>query len=105
VFEEIGYQMPAAELFGIYGDIGDRPTTDPEDPTTKQKTPIRRYVFHVPLTVSLTELQLNEGWDMALLPQQAAQVGRAYSEKAQQWRPIPTIHQQILMDFFAKYEN
>jgi 8-oxo-dGTP diphosphatase len=99
VLEEIGYQMPAAELFGIYSDIdGDRPTT-------KQQTSVRRYVFQAPLTIPLTDLQLNEGWDMALLSQETTQKGQAYSEKAQQWRPIPPIHQQILMDFFAKYEN
>jgi hypothetical protein len=39
---------------------------------------------------------------MALLPQNAAETGGSHSAIAQQWRPIPAIHQQILLDFFAR---
>lgn len=98
VLEEIGYPISSLELFGIYGD---RPTTAPQT----HPSPVRRHVFQAPLTVDPATLELHEGWDMALLSPKTIHKGHAYSNKAQQWRPIPTIHQQILTDFFAKYEN
>lgn len=88
LYEEIGYDIPHAERFGIYGD---RRATGEQ---------IIRHVFHVPLTVPLSALHLNEGWDMALVPRRAVENGGEYSAIAQQWRPMPKIHQQILLDFF-----
>lgn len=89
VLEEIGYQIPSAELFGMYSDRRDDGRT------------IVRHVFHAPLEVPLRDLQLYEGWDFALLPYRSIKNGGEYSPIAHQWRPIPPIHQQILLDFFA----
>lgn len=88
VSEEISYRIPTATLFGLYNDTRD------------DGSHITRHVFIAPLTVPLTELQLNEGWDMALLTKTAVKTGGSHSAIAQQWRPIPTIHQRILLDFF-----
>lgn len=89
ITEEISYILPAADLFGTYCD------------TRTDGSKITRYVFVAPLLVPLEKLQLNEGWDMALLTRKAAKEGGAYSAIAQQWRPIPAIHQRILLDFFG----
>ncbi|NJN72732.1 MAG: NUDIX domain-containing protein [Limnothrix sp. RL_2_0] len=89
VSEEISYNLSTATLFGLYNDTHD------------DGSHITRHVFIVPLTVPLTELRLNEGWDMALLTQTAVETGGSHSAIAQQWRPIPAIHQRILLDFFA----
>lgn len=89
LWEEIRYAVPEAKLFGQYAT---------EAAPQKQ---IQRYIFHVPLTVDLRELELREGWDFALLDYQAVMEGGAYSEKAGQWRPMPPVHQQILRDFFT----
>lgn len=93
LLEEIGYPVVTAALFDLYGDR--RPNGDQ----------IIRHVFHVPLTVPLAALQLNEGWDMAFVSLADIQQGGAYSTVAQQWRPLPTIHQQILLDFFQTPEK
>lgn len=97
LFEEINYRIPQeqTQLFGRYGD---RLNTN----STKN---VCRHVFQVPLTVPMSKLQLQEGWDMALLTRQNAMDGGAYSENACQWRPMPEIHQRILMDFFNQYED
>ncbi len=86
--EEINYAVPAAKLFGIYSD------------SRHGQPQIQRYVFHVPLTAKVTTLELNEGWDMALLPLRSIRNGGEYSSVAGQWRPIAPIHQRILFDFF-----
>lgn len=97
VLEEIGYQIPSATLFGVYSDLGEsRCTVRRDDGRT-----VIRHVFHAPLEVPLSELQLYEGWDFALLPYRSAKNGGEYSPVAQQWRPMPPIHQRILLDFFA----
>lgn len=58
-----------------------------------------RHIFYAPLTVDLTELNLQEGQDLALLTPEAIGQGYAYSSKIQQSRPLGKIHQQILLDF------
>ncbi len=97
IMEEISYRIPTSQthLFGVYSD---RLNTD----STRN---VHRHVFQAPLTVAITELQLNEGWDMALLTRENALEGGAYSKKAAQWRPMPGIHQRILTDFFNQYED
>ncbi|MGB2924025.1 MAG: NUDIX hydrolase [Limnothrix sp.] len=93
ITEEISYALPAADLFGTYRD------------TRADGSKITRHVFVAPLLVPLEKLQLNEGWDMALLSKKAAKEGGAYSAIAQQWRPIPEMHQNILLDFFDRYHK
>ncbi|AFY38358.1 NUDIX hydrolase [[Leptolyngbya] sp. PCC 7376] len=97
ILEEIAYQIPRTKIqkFGVYSD-------ELQSETLKS---VHRHVFQVPLTVFLRDLILNEGWDMRLLNQQAAQDGGAYSEKAKKWRPMPAIHQQILLDFYKQYKE
>jgi 8-oxo-dGTP diphosphatase len=58
-----------------------------------------RHVFFGPLTVGLAELDLQEGWDMALLSPEVIRQGECYSVRAQQQRPLGQIHQKILLDF------
>lgn len=95
ILEEINYVVPVKQMkpFGMYGD---------RRPSGEQ---VYRHVFTVPLTVAITELELNEGWDMNFLTKQAAEEGGAYSAKADKWQPIPAIHQQILKDFFDSVEK
>jgi 8-oxo-dGTP diphosphatase len=84
VAEEIGYPLPAATKFGIYAD-----------------EKVMRHVFHAPLTVALSQLSLNEGWDMGLLSLEDIAQGQHYSPIAQQTRPIGPVHQRILQEFAA----
>ena len=93
--EEINYKVPMRQmkLFGMYGDRRDSGER------------IHRHVFRIPLTVPITALTLNEGWDMALLTNTAAEEGGAYSKKAEKWQPMPAVHQQILKDFFDSVEK
>jgi 8-oxo-dGTP pyrophosphatase MutT (NUDIX family) len=81
--EEIGYFIPDLLPFGIYS--CDRAI---------------RHVYHAPLTVSLSELVLGEGWDFALVPVAAIRQGSYYSDKAGEIRLLGAIHQQILLDFW-----
>ncbi|KKI98494.1 NUDIX hydrolase [Prochlorothrix hollandica] len=84
--EEIGYHpSQPVELFGIYSD--DR---------------VLRYVFHTPLTVGLDQLVLGEGWDFKVVTAADIERGEAWSEVAQQVRPLGTLHRQILLDHLAQ---
>lgn len=84
LLEEIGYQPPSLTEFDCYAD--ERAV---------------RHVYHAPLTVTLTELQLNEGWDMELLTADQIRSGDCYSSRAKQVRPLGSPHQKILLDFIA----
>jgi 8-oxo-dGTP diphosphatase len=83
LIEEINYAPPSLTLFRTY-------SQDPQ---------VIRHVFHIPLIVSLEELQLCEGWDMGLLTVAEIQRGDRYSEQAQSVRPLGHPHQRILLDF------
>ena len=82
VLEEIGYQVTDVKEFGCY--------SDPQ---------VCRYVFSAPLTVDLSQLVLNEGWDMKLLSPSDIQAGECYSERAGMVRSLGVTHQKILLDF------
>lgn len=88
ILEEIGYEMPSAQLF--------------HKAETSESV---RYVFHAPLTVELEELVLNEGWDMGLWTIDEIQKGERYSERANQVRPMGVPHRQTLLDFIAQVEQ
>lgn len=60
-----------------------------------------RHIFSCPLTIPLTELELNEGWDLKLLTLEEIHQGFAYSSKAIANKPLGDIHRQILLDFIA----
>ncbi len=80
--EEISYRPPALTRF-----------TRHEDPS------VVRYVFEGELTVPLTALNLQEGWDFGLLTLDQIQAGEAYSPVAQKVCPLGIVHRQLLLDF------
>ncbi len=62
-----------------------------------------RHIFQGPLTVSVAALQLNEGWDLALVSVEDIRRGLRYSAKAKQERPMGAPHQQILLSFLEQF--
>ncbi|MEL6438824.1 MAG: NUDIX domain-containing protein [Cyanobacteria bacterium J06621_8] len=60
-----------------------------------------RYLYHCPLTVPITELELREGWDLKLLTPTEIQQGHAYSTKAEADKSLGIIHREIMLDFMA----
>ena len=58
-----------------------------------------RHVFHGPLERPVDQLQLNEGWDLALWTVADIHQGQRYSTRANQVRPLGAPHQQILLSF------
>lgn len=86
VLEEIGYTIPPTFIeFGLYPD--------------EQAV---RHVFAAPLLVELSQLVLNEGWDMGLVTIDDIRRGSCYSQIAGEHRPIGAMHQRILLDFINK---
>jgi 8-oxo-dGTP pyrophosphatase MutT (NUDIX family) len=82
LLEEINYSVVIAQEFRCYADEN-----------------AVRHVYYAPLTVPLTQLVLQEGWDMALVSPPAIASGQCYSSKAGYSRPLGTLHRQILLDF------
>lgn len=80
--EEIAYQAPPLALFERIEDER-----------------VIRNVFHGPLVVSLSELELREGWDLALWTVEEVHQGQRYSAKANSVRPMGAPHQKILLSF------
>jgi len=85
LLEEIGYILPTLFKFDCYAD-----------------TKVVRHVYHAPLTVTLNQLVLSEGWDMDLLTPEQIRQGEHYSEKAEQVQPLAPPTQRILLDFLNK---
>ncbi|NJO94248.1 MAG: NUDIX domain-containing protein [Hydrococcus sp. RM1_1_31] len=85
LLEEINYAIATPIAFGCYADLI-----------------AIRHVYHAPLTVPLESLVLQEGWDFALLSTESIGQGSCYSAKADDFRPLGAIHQQILLNFLAK---
>jgi 8-oxo-dGTP diphosphatase len=84
--EEICYTPPALTLFCEDRDIG-----------------VVRHVFYGELTVPMSELDLQEGWDLGLLTPMQIEAGEAYSAIAQRICPIGTPHRAILLDFLSEF--
>jgi 8-oxo-dGTP diphosphatase len=82
ILEEIHYRVPSFTKFGCYSDER-----------------VIRHVYAVPLTVSIDELVLSEGWDMGLFTPDEVRKGERYSERANQVRPLGEPHQRILLEF------
>jgi 8-oxo-dGTP pyrophosphatase MutT (NUDIX family) len=80
--EEISYRATDVSFFGYY----------PE-------TFVMGNIFHIPLTVDLKDLTLQEGWDMGFLTTDDVIAGKCYSQKAKETRSLAPIYQQILLDF------
>jgi 8-oxo-dGTP diphosphatase len=83
--EEIGYAVPEYVKFGVFTD-----------------ETAMRHVYAVPLRGSITDLTLNEGWDMGWVTQAELEAGELYSANAQGKRPIGPMHQKILLAFLAQ---
>lgn len=62
-----------------------------------------RNIFYGPLTAPIDQLELNEGWDLALWTVAEIQRGDRYSENAQQVRPLGQPHRDILLSFIQQY--
>ena len=60
---------------------------------------VRRYFYYSELAVSIDELQLNEGQDMALCSVAEIQAGEKYSDKLGEVRSLGKPHQQALLSF------
>ena len=84
LIEEINYGVNKAAKFACYAD-----------------EKISRHVFHLPLTVDIADLELNEGWDLDLVAPLDIRRGFCYSQKAKAEKAIGDIHQKILLDFIA----
>ena len=61
-----------------------------------------RHIYSCPLNVSVTELDLQEGWDLKLLTIAEIEQGFAYSAKAGTNKPLGDIHRKIMLDFMAR---
>lgn len=82
LLEEIGFLPPALSLFEQQSD------------ETK-----RRYYYHGELTVPISDLQLNEGQDLALCSVAEIRAGEKFSEKLGEVRSLGKPHQAILLKF------
>ncbi|BFM38468.1 NUDIX hydrolase [Synechocystis sp. LKSZ1] len=82
IWEEIRFSLVAPQYFDCYSD--------------EQAI---RHVFAAPLTCSLNDLTLLEGWDWALVTPTEIKTGCIYSPKAQGAYPLGQRHQRILLDF------
>ncbi|MGB3790030.1 MAG: NUDIX domain-containing protein [Phormidesmis sp.] len=58
-----------------------------------------RYYYYAELALPLSELDLNEGQDMALCSVAEVRLGRKYSEKLGEVRSLGGPHRQVLLDF------
>lgn len=85
LLEEIGYAPATLTQFGLYED-----------------TQVVRYVYQGELGVDLSQLTLNEGWDMALATPDEIEQGDRYSQKADQVLPLGKPHQRILLEFIDR---
>lgn len=84
--EEIGYTLTTAPVkFGCYSDAK-----------------VLRHVFWLPLTVSIEQLVLKEGWDLGLLAPKDIQQGHFYSSQAGEVKPLSPLHRGILLDFLQQ---
>jgi 8-oxo-dGTP pyrophosphatase MutT (NUDIX family) len=88
IWEEIGFKMTDPVYFRPYSD----------------QVAIR-HVFSHPLTVPLSALNLQEGWDLALISLDDIKQGRAYSPQAQAIKPLGDRHRTILLDFLNTHNR
>ncbi|MGF1603068.1 MAG: NUDIX domain-containing protein [Thermosynechococcaceae cyanobacterium] len=83
LIEEIGYTATAINFFKRDDGPG-----------------VQRYVFSCPLEVDITDLTLNEGWDLGLFTPAEIVTGICHAPRDQQPRSIAIPHQQVLLDFY-----
>ncbi|MGB7413947.1 MAG: NUDIX hydrolase, partial [Thermosynechococcaceae cyanobacterium] len=63
---------------------------------------VRRYVFSCPLKVDITDLTLNEGWDLGLFTPEEIVAGICDAPCDQQPRSVAIPHKKILLDFLQR---
>lgn len=85
LMEELGYAPPQLELFYQQAD-----------------SKVRRYFYHGALTVPVSELQLNEGQDLALCSVAEIERGEKYSQKLGEVRSLGKPHQEALLSFIER---
>ena len=85
LLEEIGYAPTVLSQFTLYEDAQ-----------------VVRYVYQGELAVDLSQLVLNEGWDMALATVEEIGRGDRYSQQAKQIKPLGKPHQRLLLDFIER---
>lgn len=88
LLEEIGYTPPDLDFF-----------------CCMESEHSIRHVFHGPLTVSVGDLDLQEGWDLGLVSVEDIKRGWRYSVRAQEERPMGGPHQQILLSFLDQFSE
>ncbi len=84
--EEIDYELQDFIKFGVFRD----------------ETAVR-HVYAAPLNAAITELTLNEGWDLGLVSKAELSAGERYSAAAGEIRPIGPMHQRILLAFLTDH--
>lgn len=82
IWEEIGFKLTEPSYFRPYSDRH-----------------AIRHVFSHPLTVPLSQLNLQEGWDFGLASPADIDQGQVYSAVAKAFKPIGDRHRTILLDF------
>lgn len=85
LLEEIGHVPPHLEAFQTY-------------PTDRAI----RHVYQAPLTVPLTQLDLQEGQDLQLLSIADIRQGEGFAKKLQEMRAIAPPHRAILLEFWEQ---
>ncbi len=85
LIEEIGYEISEVSAFGWFSE-----------------SHVIRHVFYGSLDVDLSQLVLNEGWDLGLVTPEQIRLGQCYSQKAGMVRSLGRPHQQILLNFIAQ---
>lgn len=86
LLEEIGYAPPHLEPFDVF-----------ETPNSI------RHVYTAPLTLPISRLTLQEGWDMALFTIAEVKYGKRFSAKANQVKPMGEPHQKLLLLFIERW--
>lgn len=96
---ELGETPEIALVRELEEEIGYMLTTAPHKVGIVETERVIRHIYAAPLTAAFEQLQLNEGWDFALVAPKAIALGEQYSPVAQQVRQISPPHQKILLNF------
>ena len=99
---ELGESPHEAVIREIEEEIGFR-LTEPEYIAPYSDQYAIRHVFAHPLTVPLSALNLQEGWDFGLASVSDIQARKCYSSVAGEVRLFGDRHQQILLDFIGSH--
>ncbi|MEM8637377.1 MAG: NUDIX hydrolase [Cyanobacteria bacterium P01_G01_bin.54] len=96
---EPGETPMMALLREVAEEIGYTLTPSPYPVGIVETDRVIRHIYAAPLTATVEQLQLQEGWDFALVSPEAIVAGEQYSAIAGQSRPLSAPHREILLDF------